>query len=771
LRSLEIRPNHCQFINPAKRGDVRALSGLIYIIQTPQGDKHVLTILDIYLNQLNPLLIPSKRDLDSGNSAALDNAERGLDSLWGLQSLINHVQRAGNAGNVTNLRPVALRLIPRWDDIGRWLLFAIGRSPPTYLGERSFKRTNSQYIACATWIIDAAMEIAPDVAQAAKSSMKMMDVIIHMWLLKNRDVDCTQISKALPGQHHPHMGGYFVSPFPDTVDVNDRTIGCSLLVFMNNVILNKDLKDRFMDRWIHHLSKIGIRGYTLDPFVLFAETLTSRIEQVFQSNEDRVCVLTYSWKNLVAIGTMIKFLTNHPHACEQHSMLSDDETQPSYKIEEALSKDSYVHRFTRTLLSISDRSFEEESAMGFPPRGSGDYALTLLCLNYENDLIFKHIFYTQRHLIDKLRGMIGPGLIKLAANAALTLQRYTEEYKKTFPCDFGTLAGTFVRAIGIYGVAFPNICRDALKANDLVTPEGWKALNWAVQLSCLPVGSTMPLQDIDWVKDFRDQLSRWDSRHTKYMKHWSQDVCDNANVSHPTHASFERHSLTRSSSTLRNRLSAKRRGVNTQRNAADARRRCTAPKNVRGMTGRRGTETNVALSDVSLPVSFFFTRLPYSTISNRHPSDLQRDAMCYRPRHRSWHINFIKEAYIECEGYRTHLSSHPSTIARIYAAEFPLRPIYFPADKYLPSEFCVVPSLDERATRDFVGWAKTRPAFESLRGVTKTSGAFCMTRIVEGIFSYGERVILVTLKLWIYYHGSEGNGVDIVVWDSITRIG
>ncbi|KAH6901828.1 hypothetical protein BKA70DRAFT_1405217 [Coprinopsis sp. MPI-PUGE-AT-0042] len=723
-----------RFINPAKRGDVRSLSGLIYIIQTPQGDKHVLTILDIYLNQLNPLLIPTSRDLDSGNSAALDNAERGLDSLWGLQSLINHVQRAGNAGNVKNVRPVALRLIPRWDDIGRWLLFAIGRSPPTYLGERSFKRTNSQYIACATWIIDAAMEIAPDVAQAAKSSMKMMDVIINMWLLKNREVDCTQISKALPGQHHPHFDGYFVSPFPDTVDVNDRSIGCSLLVFMNNVILNKDLKDRFMNRWIAHLSEIGIRGYTLDPYVLFAKTLTSRIEQVFQSNEDRVCALTYSWKNLVAIGTMIKFLSNHPHACEQHSMPSDDENQPSYKIEEALSKANYVHRFTRTLLSISDRSFEDESAIGFPPRPTGDYALTLLCLNYENDLIFKHIFYTQRHLIDKLRGMIGPGLVKLAANAALTLERYTEEYKKTFPCDFGTLAGTFVRAIGIYGVAFPNICRDALKANELVTPEGWKALNWAVQLSCLPVGSTMPLQDIDWVKDFRDQLLRWDTRHTKYMKHWSQDVCDNANH------------LAQSA----------------QREQAwgDYSKECA------------GCTTTVYCSKECQREDWETRHRDECRSLRRFAADLKRDAMCYRPRHRSWHINFIKEAYIECEGYRTHLSSHPSTIARIYAAEFPLRPIYFPADKYLPAEFCVVSSLDERASRDFVGWAKTRPAFESLRGVEgPAKGAFCMTRVVEGIFSYGERVILVTLKLWIYYHGSDGNEVDIVVWDSITRIG
>lgn len=291
-------------------------------------------------------------------------------------------------------------------------------------------------------MIDAAMEIAPDVAEAAKCSSRMLDVIIAMWLLKNREVDCTQITKASPGEHHPHADGYFVSPFPDTVEVTDRTIGCSLLVFMNNVILNKDLKDRFVQRWITHLSEIGVKGYKLDPYVLFAKTLTSRIEQVLRTNEDRICALTYSWKNLVAIGTIIKFLTNHPHSHEQHTMAPDDATQPSYMIEEALAKASYVHHFTRTLRSISDRAYEEEKANDFRPRPAGDYALTLLCLNYENDLIFKHIFYTQRHLIDKLRGMIRPGLIKLAANAALTLREYTEEYKKTFPCDFGTLAGT-----------------------------------------------------------------------------------------------------------------------------------------------------------------------------------------------------------------------------------------------------------------------------------------------------------------------------------------
>jgi hypothetical protein len=114
------------------------------------GDAYTLnTILDIYLSNLHSHLIPTKIDIEARRPSALENAERGLDSVFGLGLLLNFVMDDPNHRS----RPSAVhKTVQMMDNVCRWLTFATSHSTRQYLSERNFAHTNILLGECSSTV-------------------------------------------------------------------------------------------------------------------------------------------------------------------------------------------------------------------------------------------------------------------------------------------------------------------------------------------------------------------------------------------------------------------------------------------------------------------------------------------------------------------------------------------------------------------------------------------------------------------------------------------
>ena len=78
----------------------------------------------------------------------------------------------------------------------------------------------------------------------------------------------------------------------------------------------------------------------------------------------------------------------------------------------------------------------------------------------------------------------------------------------------------------------------------------------------------------------------------------------------------------------------------------------------------------------------------------------------------------------------------------------------------------LVPKLDERFNREYLQWAWERPTMESMG--EEATNARGMTRLVEGVFRFGEFEALITLKMLMVQVG-EGE-VKMTVLDHMSRV-
>jgi hypothetical protein len=148
---------------------------------------------------------------------------------------------------------------------------------------------------------------------------------------------------------------------------------------------------------------------------------------------------------------------------------------------------------------------------------------------------------------------------------------------------------------------------------------------------------------------------------------------------------------------------------------------------------------------------------------------MAQDDMVYHHYVRSWHIQVIKTAYKVFEGVNLHIHKPPGTVARVLVGEFPMRMNHFPLEDYDKLDRFSLPILDEWFAQDWIPWARFQPMFSGHQSAA-------MDRLVEGVFRFGNRWIILSLKLRIGFEMmSDGGGMAIltslIVMDSLVRTG
>jgi hypothetical protein len=109
----------------AKNGEVSAVQHLSEMIQTEAGSHHVVDALDIFLTYLDSKLIPVGY---TSNPIVLQETQRALHSLMGLESLLHDVMVSSRPWVKCSTDSLVAKLILHLDDVAAWFLFVITSS-------------------------------------------------------------------------------------------------------------------------------------------------------------------------------------------------------------------------------------------------------------------------------------------------------------------------------------------------------------------------------------------------------------------------------------------------------------------------------------------------------------------------------------------------------------------------------------------------------------------------------------------------------------------
>jgi hypothetical protein len=133
-------------------------------------------------------------------------------------------------------------------------------------------------------------------------------------------------------------------------------------------------------------------------------------------------------------------------------------------------------------------------------------------------------------------------------------------------------------------------------------------------------------------------------------------------------------------------------------------------------------------------------------------------------------MHVLKTLFIERQAYKNLLKSPSSTVTRFYLNEFPIKISYFTLTAYKIRAPLVLSFLDDRFATDFLYWAAQAPKFEPMLISSESSQLVPMRRLVEGIFNFGDKIIILTLKVLVKGYLSEDNYIEFTVLDSMARM-
>ncbi|KAH6888919.1 hypothetical protein BKA70DRAFT_1330538 [Coprinopsis sp. MPI-PUGE-AT-0042] len=474
-------------IAAAKLGDVSSVGYLSFMIETEVGSRCLPEALDIYLSFLNPSLIPYASAILSGDSTALDHAERGLHSLMGLQNMLQRMytssQRPWSSSSSTRRWTIVAQRI---EGIADWFRFAL--TPSSFAHPRVASGAGRVvYFELFCSFMVAAGSLSPSLKDAVWGTSKIQDLVVHVWLTRNGDINPSQLAELgeckaddyfLNGINGPNSSASFLHSTPALMES----------------ALGHEKGPQVMEKLYHQL---GFDGQLLtDSHVRLANTVLSRIRQVQARSEGRRCSTLYAIKCLSSLCNVILALIG---GNESDDVLLSKTQKTLYS---SLYKAGYIELITRTLASISNRAF-------LLPKLRPDRLVTLR---------------------GRYRAMLQNGVLEAVANAAFVWEQAPASFRESH-AEY-QVNMTVVRALlfaALHAVCHPGLVCVTERAFD-----SFRRSAGTLHRSCLgeigPVKRYIPDSPFDhWGPQFRSLVSQWKRLFSSFRTSWPRMRCDSQN--------------------------------------------------------------------------------------------------------------------------------------------------------------------------------------------------------------------------------------------------
>ena len=391
-------------------------------------------------------------------------------------------------GRLRHSGTIVAKVQPKVDAIMRWILFATQRSPSTYLAGRYPLYCDGEIISTGCEIITGLWEFAPALVDALRLSVGLLDVAVHFWIKKNRDVDRFVLKEGdAPPPHHPNQ--YLVMPSGN---------GCGVIKLTHILFGDHVIGPNLWERWASCMADDAIHGYHLDPCVFFVRILMSRISQV----KDLGCQ---------ADNTLFSFAANITRLmCIGNTFMPDLKTGTPGNI--ALHKAGYVGLLAKTIRSISERCSESgEAFINHPDAPPGPVQCIDLLDGLPHNLFFAD-------------------MLVVLANAAPYLDRFSEPIAMKFMGSkaYKPRATNHLRGIIARAVCYPLTAELTKKTLLSLSDDSRKALNKAVaELYDPEPGTLLSSNPDDWVGEMIREVGRWNEVFRASKREWRLKRCDN----------------------------------------------------------------------------------------------------------------------------------------------------------------------------------------------------------------------------------------------------
>ncbi|KAH6897822.1 hypothetical protein BKA70DRAFT_744001, partial [Coprinopsis sp. MPI-PUGE-AT-0042] len=341
----------------ARKGELGPLSVLHFALRSFRTSGPILSALDIYLSFLNSSLVPSIEAMLVCNPKALEDSERGLESIRGVECLLQHVACVGNSISSSLSHQVSAKLEGKVDALGDWFLFVTRPSSWNFPGRYQIAKSNVHYMIFIGAFVVTLLSFSSKLGRAVRKSEHIADALVQAWLLQNCDMDFKE-AYGVEGPLADRPGtAYFVTIFPKSASQDNTTACCSFIAAFTQILEDKGMKDQFLSRWTTYFDTTRDARYSgSDPFVVLGETILSRLSQVRMSNQQESCSAIFAWKSLAYLEDLFVTLVGgplDPFGSDVHPLVA------------YLEKADYLYHFTNTILSISNRIYAEDLRNGF----------------------------------------------------------------------------------------------------------------------------------------------------------------------------------------------------------------------------------------------------------------------------------------------------------------------------------------------------------------------------------------------------------------------
>ncbi|KAH6897823.1 hypothetical protein BKA70DRAFT_1314903 [Coprinopsis sp. MPI-PUGE-AT-0042] len=516
---------------------------------------------------------------------------------------------------------------------------------------------------------------------------------------------------------------YFVTLLPKAASKDDVSTCCFFIAAFTQTLQDPSMKNNFLLRWVAYFKEESHTGYFgSDPSVVMGQTVLSRLSQIRMSNELETWSAISTWKNLAQLEGLLVNLAEGT----LYSQVSDVHPLIAY-----LEKADYLYHFTHAILTISNRTYADDLRNGFRDPA---IPLALLLLQTHDNMVQRRSL--ARRPRENFRSLLRGGSLCICANSADSIPRYSITFQEMYGDKgrpFPIIVTEMIYLFGSSGIAYPaTVGRAVLRARKSVPDQGWKAIGQAMTTAVGPLPAITQNPQINWVEEFNAKMEYMVKQHSTSMKVLKHILCDNAN--HAQCSSISRASFGRS---------ARLKECSSCHTAVY----CSSECQREDWTRRHS--------------------LLCHEFRQRH-RDMLKQETTYPHRVRAWHISLLRHTYAEDKFYlHQRLSSSASDVAVKDLTHFPIRTHVVSFGTFLsawegePDPYAL---LRQHFQEEFLDWTRSRPP------VDHTDARFTyQSRLVEGLFPFGTRVVRLTIKLATILPKDEDFESQVHVIDSFFR--
>ncbi|KAH6881208.1 hypothetical protein BKA70DRAFT_170396 [Coprinopsis sp. MPI-PUGE-AT-0042] len=710
----------------ARSGNISAVTSLPLVLDTETGSHCFPDTLEIYFSFLNPSLVPSVHAIVHGDIAALDHAERGLHSLIGLQNLLQDVH-SSHRPRVKQLKDTVInRVTQQLNGITTWFRFS---HEPSFLSHPRLSGTcRSFYLELFCRFLVAIRGLSTALYDATWEKPGIQDLVVKVWLVQYGDINPP---KATIWDEYPPCD-YFLNVIDG--HENDTILMCTIPATMREALRRGDIRSRIMDKLYHQLQSDG--KLQTDRHVRLAETVLSRIRQLYTRNEGQQCSTAFGYQALFYLCKVILLLFGDEQSATNTARKGSPKSRPSKTqkmLYQAFYKAGYIELVTRTLVSVSNRAFRDKKQLII--KASPSHAITVKLLWMISCFLCPKQFpEPASHLKERYRSILNNGIIEAALNAAHIWKRSPPSFKEAHQkSDVLLIATRVVLFATLHSLCHPGLIRAAQRAFETISGESWEILHGAFVLEIGKVKDARPDSTHDhWASELGGLLDSWANLFANFKSSWQSTICDS-----------QTHYRDRSS------VPEGERHI----------RKCAECSSV-VYCGRRCQRADWEERHRSICHA--------RRIAQEEPEAYYAGNCSQRVR--AWHQFFVQHTV--CKSRWTKIivetcSLASPVVSRMEFHTIPFKLSLMELKKYQPLFVSSNEALEESFRRDFLLWTPPR----STTGKNGSRLHFCL---VEGVFAFDVPclVALATVKLCICVPpaGSD-DSITTICMDSISRIG